>query len=125
MADPVGEFSLEHGGTTYLKTDDGVDSYANFMGTATGFGTVSGTLKVSNPLSGSISTSGACTWASQAFLDDGTSVTSAGEGTYEQQSGEHRWVITLDIQLSNGDRLRSEGEINLQTLVFSGKIYAG
>ena len=117
----AGDFSLEHRGTTYIKTDDGLDSYANFMGTATGYGTVAGTLKVSNPLSGSIPTSGSCSWSSQAFLEDGSTVTSFGEGEFEQHSGQQKWSISLDIQISNGDRLHSEGEINLATLVFSGK----
>ncbi len=123
MADPVGEFSLEHKGSTYIKTDDGLDGYVNFMGDATGYGTVMGTLKVSNPLTGSIATSGPCTWSSQAFLEDGTTVTAYGEGTYEQQASQQRWKVTLNLQISNGDSIRSEGEIDLETLVFSGNIY--
>ena len=125
MSDPVGEFSFKHQGSTYIKTEDGLDNYVNFVGTATDFGTVFGTLKVSNPLSGPVSNSGACTWSSQAFLDDGTTVTAHGEGSYEQLAGEQRWQIALTIQISNGDSLRSEGEIDLETLVFSGKIYEG
>ena len=117
----AGEFSLEYRGTTYVKTDDGLDSYANFMGAATGFGTVAGTLKVTNPLSGPVATSGPCTWSSQAFLDDGTTVTAHGEGSYEQLTGEQKWAVSLNIEISNGDKLRSEGEVALDTLVFSGK----
>jgi hypothetical protein len=124
MADPAGEFSLKHQGTTYLKTADGLDSYANFVGPATGFGTVFGTLKVTNPLSGPVATSGPCTWSSQAFLDDGTTVTAHGEGSYEQQAGEQRWQISMQIQISDGSSLRSEGAIDLTTLEFSGKISA-
>ncbi len=123
MSDPVGEFTLEHKGTTYLKSDDGLDSYANFAGTATGYGSVFGTLKVSNPLSGTVPTSGACTWTSQAFLEDGTTVTAYGEGTFEQEAGQHKWKINLTIQISNGDSLRSEGEIDLETLIFSGAMF--
>ena len=122
MADPAGEFSLRHQGTTYLKSGDGLDSYANFVGTATGFGSVFGTLKVTNPLSGPVATSGPCTWSSQAFLDDGTTVTGHGEGSYEQQAGDHRWQISMQIQISDGSSLRSEGEIDLTTLEFTGKI---
>lgn len=117
----AGEFSLEHRGTTYIKTDDALDSYANFMGTATGFGTVAGTLKVSNPLSGPVAMSGPCTWSSQAFLEDGTTVTAHGEGSYEQLSATQKWAISLDIEISNGDKLHSEGEVALDTLIFSGK----
>lgn len=121
----AGEFTLDYRGTTYIKTDDGLDSYANFMGTATGFGTVAGTLKVSNPLSGPIATSGPCSWSSQAFLDDGTTVTAYGEGSYEQLSAEQKWAVSLDIEISNGDQLHSEGQVALDTLVFSGKFDNG
>lgn len=120
----AGEFSLEHKGTTYIKTDDGLDNYVNFQGTATGYGTVIGTLKGSNPLTGPISTSGPCTWSSQAFLEDGTTVTAHGEGSYEQLTDQQKWNITLDIEISNGDKIRSEGQIDLVTLVFSGKFTA-
>ncbi len=120
----AGEFSLEHKGTTYIKTDDGLDNYVNFQGTATGYGTVIGTLKGSNPLTGSISTSGPCTWSSQAFLEDGTTVTAYGEGSYEQLTDQQKWNITLDIEISNGDKIRSEGQIDLTTLIFSGKFTA-
>jgi hypothetical protein len=123
MSDPIGEFSLEHKGTTYIKTDESLDSYANFAGTATGYGSVFGTLKVSNPLTGSIPTTGDCTWSSQAFLEDGTTMTGFGEGTFDQQTGQHHWKITLNIQVSNGDSLRSEGEIDLATLLYKGAMY--
>ncbi len=125
MSDPIGEFTLEHKGTTYLKTDDGLDNYINFSGTATGYGSVFGTLKTSNPLTGSVPTTGACTWSSQAFLEDGTTVTAYGEGNFEQVSDQQKWKINLNIQVSNGDNLRSEGEIDLETLMFSGVMYEG
>lgn len=123
MADPVGEFTLEHKGTTYIKTDDGLDNYINFAGTATGYGTVFGTLKGSNPLTGTVPATGPITWSSQAFLEDGTTVTAHGEGTFEKNSDEHKWKINMNIQVSNGDNLRSEGEIDLETLIFSGVLY--
>lgn len=121
MTDSTGEFSFELQGNTYLKTDDSIDNYANFVGTATSFGTVMGTIKVSNPLSGPIATSGPCTWTSQAFLDDGTTVTAHGEGSYEQLAAEQKWKIELTIKISNGANLRSVGEIDLVKQTFSGK----
>ena len=121
MTDSTGEFSLQLGSNTYIKTDDSVDNYANFTGTATSFGTVMGTIKVSNPLSGPIATSGPCTWSSQSFLDDGTTVTAYGEGSYEQLAAEQKWNIDLTIQISNGSKIRSVGEIDLVKQTFNGK----
>jgi hypothetical protein len=121
MTDSAGDFTFQLQGNTYLKTDDSIDNYANFVGAATSFGTVMGTLKVSNPQSGPIPTSGPCTWTSQAFLDDGTTVTAHGEGSYEQLASEQKWNIDLKIQISNGANLRSVGEIDLAKQTFSGK----
>ena len=91
---------------------------SHWEGAATGFGAVFGTLSV--PLEGG-ATGGPCTWLGQAFLDDGTWVTGVGEGTWQQVEGEHRWKFSFPaIEISNGDRIRSEGEIDLETRVFAG-----
>ena len=123
MSDPIGEFTLEHKGTTYIKTDEGIDNYSNFMGTATGYGTVMGTLKVSNPLTGTLPTAGPCTWSSQAFLEDGTMMSGFGEGTFEQLPGQQKWKINLKVDVSDGGSVRSEGEIDLGTLIYSGALF--
>ena len=124
MADPIGEFSLGHTGTAYVKTDEGLTSYASFSGTATGFGQVFGTLSVPLVAQGDTPEGGPCGWAGQAFLDDGTSLAGVGEGSWAQVAGEHRWKISMKVEISNGDSLRSEGEIDLASLQYSGKMYA-
>ena len=125
MSDPIGEFSLNHTGTTYAKDAEGnLASYANFNGTATGYGQVFGTIIVRAPLADAGAKSGAVSWASNAFLEDGTTLGGLGEGTYDQAAGEHVWKINMIVDVSNGDRLRSEGEISLATLEYTGKIYA-
>ena len=125
MSDPIGEFSLNHAGTTYSKTADGeLASYANFQGTATGYGQVYGTLILTRPLSEAGSTSGTCTWAAAAFLEDGSTAGGLGEGTWEQNAGEHKWKVNMVTKVSSGETVRSEGEISLETLVYSGKLFA-
>lgn len=123
MADSIGEFSLNHVGNAYAKNDDGVVvAYANYDGTATGFGTVMGTM--SFPLPGSGDTSGHCSWTGQAFPPDQPWTTSSGDGTWEQIEGRHAWKISLPvIELSDGSRLRSEGEIDLEARTFNGQIF--
>ncbi len=45
MSEAIGEFSLKHAGSTYAKNKDGeLANYANFSGTADGYGQVFGTL---------------------------------------------------------------------------------
>jgi hypothetical protein len=124
MAESLGEFSLAHTGTAYVKTDDGLTSYASFSGPATGFGSVFGTLNIPLVAKGDTPSGGSVGWAGQGFLDDGTSVAGLGEGTWEQVAGEHRWKISMIVEISNGDRLRSEGEIDLATLKYHGQMYA-
>ena len=126
MADPIGEFALRHTGSSYAKTaDGGLENNSHWEGTATGFGAVFGTLSVSRPLSESGSTGGSCTWAGVAYLDDGTNVGGLGEGTWEQVEGRHSWRVSMKLEISNGDRIRSEGEIDLGTRTYAGKLYAG
>ena len=125
MSEQIGEFSLKHTGSTYAKAADGdLAQYANFEGTATGFGTVFGTLVFKNPLSEVGTTSGTCQWAGQAFLDDSTNLGGLGEGTWEQLEGQHKWKINMNVDISDGSKHRSEGEIDLETLSFNGKIFA-
>jgi hypothetical protein len=53
MADPIGEFALNHIGNVYAKNDDGVVvAHANYEGAAAGFGTVMGTMSSPLPVSG-------------------------------------------------------------------------
>lgn len=121
MAESLGEFSHKHTGTSFTKNSDGlVVASSHWEGAATGFGAVFGTLSV--PLEGG-ATGGPCTWLGQAFLDDGTWVTGVGDGTWQQVEGEHRWKFSFPaIEISNGDRIRSEGEIDLETRVFAGQL---
>ena len=125
MAEQIGEFSLTHAGSTYAVTPDGeIANYANFSGTATGFGAVFGTLKTQNPLSDMGARSGTCTWVGQAFLDDGTTLGGSGQGTWEQIGDDgHKWSVTMDVDISDGSKHHSVGEIDLATLGFTGKIY--
>lgn len=125
-ADPIGEFSLKHIGNTYGTNSAGdMTSSVNFQGEASGFGTVWGTLISSNPLSETNATSGEVQWVGEAFLEDGSVLGGIGKGTWEKPENEHRWNLVMNIDLSDGEKQRSEGSIDLETLIFTGKIYQG
>ena len=124
MADPIGEFSLKHTGSAYAKTENGeLTNTSNWQGTATGYGSVFGTLSLSQPLAEAGATSGSIGWAGQGFPEDGTTLGAFGEGTWQQHEGQHRWTITMEVEVSNGDRIRTEGEIDLESLTYTGKIF--
>ena len=126
MADPIGEFSLKHIGNTYGTNSDGdVTVSVNWQGEASGFGTVWGTLVSSNALSDSNATSGEVKWVGEAFLDDGSVLGGIGNGTWEKPENEHVWKLIVHVDLSNGEKHRSEGSIDLESLMYTGKIYQG
>ncbi len=123
MADSIGEFALNQTANAYVKNDDGVVvAYVNYDGTATGFGTVMGTLAFPLPEGGA--TSGTVSWTGQAFPPDRPWNTGNGDGTWEQVEGRYAWKISLPaIELSDGSRLRSEGEVDLEARTYSGQIF--
>ena len=122
MADSIGEFTLNHTGNAYAKNDDGVVvAYVNYEGTATGFGTVMGTLAFPLPEGGA--TSGTCSWTGQGFPPDRPWVSGSGDGTWEQVEGKYAWKIDLPaIENSDGSRIHSEGELDLEARTFSGQL---
>jgi hypothetical protein len=123
MAESIGEFSLNFTGNVYGKNDDGVVvAYANYEGTATGFGTVMGTMSFPLPESGA--TSGTCSWAGQGFPPDRPWTSSSGDGTWTQVEGKYAWKISLpSLEISDGTRLRSEGELDLEARTFNGEMF--
>jgi hypothetical protein len=121
MSNGGGVFSFKHTGNVYGKTDDGeLATYSSWEGAGTGYPTAFGTLSLTQTLADAGATLGACTWAGQGFLEDGTTVGALGEGTWKQLEGQHTWKIELDIAISNGERHRLVGEIDLASLTFTG-----
>ena len=123
MTDSIGEFALNHTGNALAKNDDGVVvAYASYEGTATGFGTVMGTIAFPLPESGA--TSGTCSWTGQGFPPDSSWTTSSGDGTWEQVEGKYAWKISIPtIEISDGTRIRSEGELDLEAKTFNGQMF--
>ena len=125
MSDQIGEFSLKHIGNTYGTNSSGdVTVSVNWQGEATGFGTVWGTLISSNPLSESNATSGKVQWVGEAFLEDGSVLGGIGNGTWERPEGQHIWNLIVHVDLSNGEKQRAEGTIDLESLMYTGKLFA-
>ena len=126
MSEQIGEFTLKHTGCTFGTNSKGeIVNNNNFVGEATGFGPVWGTLIGSQPLTDTNARAGECQWVGTAFLDDGSQLGGIGSGTWEKSSDNHKWNLVLNIDLSNGEKHRSEGSMDLETLIFSGKIYQG
>ena len=114
----VGEFSFKAITVTYSPGPAGsVLAQVNWEGTATGFGAVFATATyVGGPKGGSYSECGA------AFMDDGRALTGIGQGTTES-TGKHRWRTEGFMQISDGRRIASEGEMDLASRSWKGTLF--
>jgi hypothetical protein len=114
----IGEFSLKAITATYSPGPaGGVLNQVNWEGTATGFGAVFGTATFAGGAKG-----GSYSWCGEAFLDDGSVLTGNGPGTVESV-GKHRWSTEGYMDLADGRRIATEGEIDLASRSWKGKIY--
>ncbi len=118
LGKPIGEFSLKF--TTMTNSPGPAGSLlnqVNWEGTATGFGAVFGTATfVGGPKNGTFS------WYSTSFLDNGDGLTAMGQGTYEG-TGKHRWHTETHLEISDGRRIASQGEIDLASRSWKGKTF--
>jgi len=112
----TGEFSLK---STSITVSPGPASstlsQVNFEGTASGFGAVLGTAIFVGDKSGTYS------WCGQAYLDSGHIITGSGPGTFESIA-RHKWRTRGTMQLSDGRAVRTEGDIDLATRSWTGKL---
>ncbi len=114
----IGEFSFKFTSITNSPGPAGsVLIQVNWEGTATGFGAVFSTVTyVGGPKDGTFSDCGT------AYLDNGDGLSGIGQGTYES-AGKQRWHTQGFIQISDGRKIASEGEIDLASRSWKGKIF--
>jgi len=114
----IGEFSFKF--TTMTNCPGPAGSVLNqftWEGTATGFGAVfTTTTSVGGPKSGTFSECGT------AYLDNGDGFSGIGQGTYES-NGKNRWRTVDFIQISDGRRIAKEGEVDLASRSWKGKLF--
>ena len=125
MADQTGEYNLKYSGTVVNKTADGqVQQLMTYEGAGTGFPVILGSLIFTMPLSEAGANSGSCSWAGRGVLDDGTLAAGLAEGTWERIGNELRANVSLVHELSNGQKIRSEGVLDFNAGTFNGQMYA-
>jgi hypothetical protein len=112
----IGQFTLKTTSTSYAE--EGGNVRIDFDGTATGYGTVLGTLTFHGEPG---ATTGPLSWRGQGFLENGETVAGAGQGNWEA-SGRHQWRTRLVVSTSDGRCHASEGYLDLKTRTLSGKM---
>ncbi len=110
-----GEYSFKVTSVSYGETGPQV----NVHGTATGFGTVQGTLSFQDEPGAK---SGRCGFRGASYLDNGETVDVTAEGTWEV-AGTHKWRVRSLNFTSDGQTFYDDGELELATLSYNGKIY--
>ena len=117
----VGDFSFTATSVTVSSTGDGgVSQQVNLEGTATGFGSVMGTLTFYASEPGA--DSGFVTWNGSAYMDNGEANGGLGRGVFNK-AGNHTWRVRSIIQVKGGPLLLTEGEIALEGKTYQGKLY--
>ena len=125
MADPIGEYNFKNTGIVLSKTADGqIQEIVSYEGTATDFGSVFGSLIFTMPLAEAGANSGPCSWVGRAILDDGTLVGGLAEGTWERIGNELRANVSLVHEVSDGQKIRTEGVLDHKEHTFNGQMYA-
>ena len=114
----IGEFSFKFITSTNSPGPAGsVLTQFSWEGTATGFGAVfTTTTSVGGAKGGTFSECGT------AYLDNGDSHSGIGQGTYESIA-KHGWRTQSYMQLSDGRRIRGEGEMNLASRSWKGTLF--
>lgn len=127
MSDEIGTFELEHVTNTYTTSEGNmVTNHTNWKGTAEGYGAVFGTLTFEPQHLSALTEStdgGAVRWTGQGFLEDGTQAAATGVGTWKKDPDGHLWHIEYILDLHDGSKIRSVGQIALTTLKFTGTNY--
>jgi hypothetical protein len=112
----IGEFSLKTTSTTFAE--DGGSVQINCEGTATGYGTVLGTMTFRSEPEAK---SGSLSWRGQGFLENGDTLAGTGEGTWEEM-GKHQWRTRMIVTTSDGGCHASDGHLDLATRTLTGKM---
>ncbi len=112
----IGDFKLKSTNTSYAE--EGGSVKIDLDGTATGYGTVLGTLTFRGEPGAK---TGALSWRGQGFLDNGETIAGAGQGTWESM-GKHKWRTRMIVTTSDGGCHASDGHLDLKTRTLTGKM---
>lgn len=113
----IGTFSLKSTSTRYAEGGGTVE--ITYDGTATGFGTVLGSMTLRGEPGAK---GGPCSWTGQGFLENGEVVSGAGQGTWEEL-GKHQWRTRMIVATSDGHTHASDGKLDLASRTLSGKMF--
>jgi hypothetical protein len=114
------EFSFKSTSVTSVEAPGGGGvTHINLEGTATGFGTVLGTLSFFSDTQGA--TSGRTHWVGTAFLENGDEVYGSSTGVWERL-GNHKWRVRGTLPTSAGAVYQTDGIVSLDGRTYKGTL---
>lgn len=114
------EFSFKSTSVTFVEAPGGGGvTHVNLEGTATGFGTVLGTLSFFADTQGAVG--GRTTWVGTAYLENGDEVNGSSAGVWERL-GNHTWRVRGTLLTSAGAVYQSDGIVSLDGRTYKGTL---
>lgn len=114
------EFSFKSTSVTYVQAPGGGGvTHLNLEGTATGFGTVFGTLSFFADEQGAAA--GRTHWVGTAYLDNGDEVHGSSDGVWERL-GKHKWRVRGTLATSASAVYQSDGVVSLDGRTYKGTL---
>ena len=117
----VGQFTFTTTSVGVVASaNGGFVNQVNLEGTASGYGTVLGTLSFHVDAPGA--TSGRTTWLGSGYLENGDIIGSSGEGVFHAM-GNHKWRVRSVVQISDGTVILTDGVMSLDGRSYQGDIH--
>ncbi len=114
------EFSFKSTSITFVEAPGGGGvTHVNLEGTATGFGTVLGTLSFFADTQGA--EGGRTHWVGTAYLENGDEVYGSSGGVW-QRLGNHKWRVRGTLATSAGSVYQTDGVISLDGRTYKGTL---
>ena len=126
MGEVLGTWEFEHVSNIYSKDSNGqIIIQTNWKGNVENYGVGFGTLTLGPNSMDTVKAQipSRAHWLGQGFSPDGTVAIGDGYGILATKKGSHVWTTDLVIDVSDGSKIRSIGEMDLETLTWKGKNY--
>ena len=117
----IGEINYSVTSSTFERQPNGsVRVAVNLEGTATGYGTVTGTLNFISPTPGA--TVGPLNWTGAAFQPSGEVIGATAEGFWRKVDGKQQWKVYGINLTSTGTVLLAEATLDLASRSYQGTL---
>lgn len=117
----IGEINYSVTSSTFERQPNGgVRVAVNLEGTATGYGTVTGTLSLISATPGAVA--GPLSWVGAGFLESGEVIGANGEGYWRKVDGKQQWRVRGINLTTAGTILVADATLDLASRSYQGTL---